>query len=134
MSTYIVQKDERNRRLTRAIRERLGRERLERATRDVVRQVLEGPVDRGFFVSVDHLLVMDRRRREGKLPRMGEETEQMWREIFAAFDDVRNRNAKISRTDAAAQVIARGQASRYFITMENACRILRTQNINVEND
>lgn len=129
---YLLQKNERNRRLTKAVREHMAKERLNRVTTKMVQHVLDAPVNRGFFVSVDHLLVMERRRREGKLPVMTDTTAGMWNEIFDAFDDVRRKHRKISRTDAAAEVIARGQASRFFITLKNACHILRNQNITVE--
>ncbi len=121
---YITLKTERNRRFTRAVREKLASERLHRASEAVLAEVLNSPVERGFFISVDHLIVMERRRREGTLPRMGVETARMWEEIFATFDGIMRSEPGITRTDAAAKVVSSGRASRFFISPQNARRIL----------
>lgn len=122
---YVTQTHERNRRFTQAVRQEMDRQRLRRATDAVINRVINSPVDRGYFISVDHLIVMDRRRREGKLPRMAEMTAGMWREIFAAFDSVLEQNPGFTRTDAAIQVISRGRASRFFISRTLAKSILK---------
>lgn len=126
---YITQKQERNRRFTRAVRSELERRRLRRATAAVVDSVLNSPVERGFFVSVDHVLVMDRLRREGKLQPMGSDTRSMWAEIFAAFDAYLTANPSATRTDAAIQVVARGRASRFYLSRRNATKILTDNNL-----
>lgn len=126
---YITQKTERNRRFTRACREAMARERLSKINEEVLAKVLNSPVERGFFVSVDHLIVMDRRRREGKLPAMGGDTLSMWNEIFATFDAYLHSHPKGTRTDAAIHTVARGKASRFYITPANARRILDSQNL-----
>lgn len=128
---YVTLTRERNRRLTAAVRHRMAESRLERATEALLDSVLDSPVDRGFFVSVDHIIVMERLRREGKLPRMTETTQKMWGEIFTIFDDFRNNRPGSSLTDAAVHVVARGRASRFFITRANARSILRNNNINL---
>lgn len=122
---YITQTKERNRRFTEAVRREMDRQRLRRATDAVINRVIHSPVERGYFISVDHLIVMDRRRREGKLPEMAAMTAQMWREIFAAFDSYLARNPRSTRTDAAIHVISRGRAPRFFITGNLAKSILK---------
>lgn len=102
----------------------MARARLKRATGDLLSEVLDSPVEHGFFVSVDHLLVMERRRREGKLPAMSRDTREMWSEIFAAFDAYRQARPEATLTDAAIHVVARGRASRFYISRRNARKIL----------
>ncbi|MDE6513944.1 MAG: hypothetical protein K2L05_07165 [Muribaculaceae bacterium] len=122
---YITQTHERNRRFTQAVRREMDRQRLQRATEAVINRVIHSPVEKGYFISVDHLIVMDRRRREGKLPKMADMTAEMWREIFAAFDSYMARNPQSTRTEAAIHVISRGRASRFFITRTLAKNILK---------
>ncbi len=129
--SYVTLTKERNRRLTAAVRRRMAESRLERATEAVLDSVLDSPVDRGFFVSVDHIIVMERLRREGKLPRMSADTGRMWGEIFNIFDDFRSNRPGATLTDAAVHVVARGRASRFFITRANARNILRSNNIQI---
>lgn len=121
---YICTKKERNFRFTKAVREEMARQRLSRVTSDVIRRVIHSPVEKGFFISVDHLLVMDRRRRLDKLPRMSSGNRAMWTEIFNAFDCYRTENPGATRTEAAIHVVSRGRASRFYITEENANTIL----------
>ncbi len=121
---YICMKKERNLRFTKAVREEMARRRLTRATESVVRKVINSPVERGYFVSVDHLLVMDRRRRLGKLPNMSSDNRAMWTEIFNAFDSYMMENPEATRTRAAIHVVSRGRASRFYISEENANTIL----------
>lgn len=121
---YICTKKERNFRFTKAVREEMARQRLSRVTSDVIRRVIHSPVEKGFFISVDHLLVMDRRRRLDKLPRMSPDNRAMWTEIFKAFDCYRSENPGATRTEAAIHVVSRGRASRFYITEENANTIL----------
>ncbi len=110
--------------MTKAVREEMARRRLTRATESVVRKVINSPVERGYFVSVDHLLVMDRRRRLGKLPNMSNDNRAMWTEIFNAFDSYMMENPETTRTRAAIHVVSRGRASRFYISEENANTIL----------
>lgn len=107
----------------------MARERLKRASSGVIDRVLNSPVERGYFVSVDHLLVMDRLRREGKLRPMGNDTRLMWAEIFNAFDSFLAANPGATRTDAAIEVVARGKASKFYITPRNARKILIADNL-----
>lgn len=123
---YITLKHERDRRLTDAVRKKLAELRLERASDRIIRQVLNEPVERGFFVSVDHIIVMERRRREGTLPRMTASTAMMWDEIFRTFDDYLTLHPSETRTNAAIHVVSRGRASRFFISHGSAKRILKT--------
>lgn len=121
---YICMKKERNLRFTKAVREEMARQRLCRATESVIRKVINSPVERGYFISVDHLLVMDRRRRLNKLPKMSDDNQAMWNEIFSAFDCYRTDNPGATRTEAAIHVVSRGRASRFYISEENANNIL----------
>ena len=117
-------KNERNFRFTKAVREEMARQRLSRATDAVIRKVINSPVERGYFISVDHLLVMDRRRRLDKLPKMSDDNRAMWTEIFSAFDSYRLENPDATRTQAAIHVVSRARASRFFITEKQANTIL----------
>ncbi len=122
---YITQTHERNRRFTQQVRREMDRQRLRRATDAVINRVIHSPVEKGYFISVDHLIVMDRRRREGKLPKMAEITSEMWREIFATFDSYLAELPQATRTDAAIHVVARGRASRFFISRTLAKSLLK---------
>lgn len=122
---YITLKNERNRRLSDAVRKKLAQLRLERVSDRIIREVLNEPVERGFFVSVDHIIVMERRRREGTLPRMTADTATMWDEIFRTFDDYLTLHPSGTLTDAAIHVASRGRASRFFINPGTAKRILK---------
>lgn len=126
---YITLTQERNRRLTAAVRQKMSQERLQRVTRKVISQVLEQPVERGFFVSVDHIIVMDRRRREGKLPEMSESRTEMWTEIFSVFDRYLAQNPESTRTDAAIHVASQGRASRFYISPAIAHKIIKTSSL-----
>lgn len=119
-------KKERNRRFTEAVRKKMAQQRLERVTSQIVEEVLNEPVERGFFVSVDHIIVMDRLRREGKMPPLKGVKRQMWEEIFSIFDDFMERNPKQTLTGAAIHVVSRGRASRFYITGATAHKILKT--------
>ncbi len=121
---YICMKKERNLRFTKAVREEMARQRLNRATEAVIRKVINSPVERGYFVSVDHLLVMDRRRRLDKLPKMSDDNKAMWAEIFNAFDSYRSEHPGATRTRAAIHVVSRARASRFFISENQANTII----------
>ncbi|MCM1309887.1 MAG: hypothetical protein NC301_02535 [Bacteroides sp.] len=123
---YITMIRERNRRFTAALRKKMAQERLEKATNAVINQVLNEPVERGFFVSVDHIIVMDRLRREGKMPPLKEIKRQMWEEIFSIFDQFLQRNPEETLTEAAIHVVSRGRASRFYITGATAQKIIKT--------
>lgn len=122
---YVTLTHERNRRLTTAVRDRMARERLKQVTDKVIRRVLDEPVERGFFVSVDHILVMDRRRREGKLPELTPMIAEMWVEIFSLFDSFLASHPGETRTNAAIHVVSRGRASRFYISPANALKIVK---------
>lgn len=126
---YITLTQERNRRLTDAVRKEMARERLQRVTRRLICGVLSRPVDRGFFVSVDHIIVMDRRRRENKLPEMSTDKAEMWAEIFRIFDDYLSSHPQDTRTQAAIHVASRGQASRFFISPALAKTIIKNASL-----
>lgn len=95
--------------------QRARQEMNERCISRLVDHVMAQPVERGFYVSADHVIVMDRRRREGTLPRMTAERAAMWSEIFAQMDEYLSANPRATRTEAATQVIAYGRASRFYI-------------------
>lgn len=121
---YICMKKERNLRFTKAVREEMARRRLNRATDSLIRKVINSPVERGYFISVDHLLVMDRRRRLDTLPKMSDDNRAMWTEIFNAFDSYRRDHPEATRTQAAIHVVSSARASRFFITEKQANTIL----------
>lgn len=116
---------ERNRRLTEALRKKMAEERLHKVTEAVIQEVLHTPVERGFFVSVDHIIVMERRRREGTLPKMSELHGKMWTEIFAIFDNYREARPESTLTEAAIHVASRTRASRFYVSNATAKRILK---------
>lgn len=123
--TNITLTNERNRRFTKAVRDEMSRLRLKRATDSVINSVINSPVEKGFFISVDHLIVMDRRRRLCKLPKMSEENAGMWREIFEIFDRYLVSHPGATRTAAAIHVVSRGRASRFYISKTTANRLLK---------
>ena len=122
--TNITQTKERNRRFTKAVRDEMSRLRLRRATDSVINSVIHSPVEKGFFISVDHLIVMDRRRRLCKLPKMSADNAAMWREIFELFDRYMVCHPGATRTAAAVHVVAHGRASRFYISTKTANRLL----------
>lgn len=126
---YITLRNERNRRLTAAVRMKMSQQRLQRVTDELLGDVLNSPVERGFFVSVDHIIVMERRRREGTLPPMSDNNRRMWGEIFDEFDRFLTARPGETRTNAAIHVASQGRASRFYITRKNAVRILRENNL-----
>ncbi len=119
---YVTQTAMRNHSFRRAyIKASSGR--LRESVGRLVDDVLTSPVERGFFVSADHVLVMNRRRREGKLPRMRGLTARMWDEIFTAIDGYMDLNPGCYITEAVCHVLATGRASRYFMSRNVAMRI-----------
>lgn len=112
--TYVTQTAMRNHRFRQAYR-RAREERHHACVSQLVDHVLALPVKQGFFVSVDHVLVMHRRRTEGKLPKMGALRLQMWEEIFSAMDSYRISHPGASLTEAACEVVSKATASRFFI-------------------
>lgn len=114
----------RNRRFTARFRKALAEERLREATDKLLERVMSAPVERGFYVSVDHVVVMDRRRREGTLPRMSEMRREMWEAIFAALDAMLAENPAMTRVDAAAEVVATATAPRFYISRRVAQRLV----------
>lgn len=119
---YITQKEMRNHCFRRAFRQ-AREQRLDECVGRIVDRVLNTPVKRGFFVSVDHMLIMERKRRQGKLPTMGALRRQMWDEIFAAIDDYRRRHPRATITDAACSVASSATASRFFIAPSYARKL-----------
>lgn len=111
---HVTLTEMRNHRFRRAYH-RARRETNEKCISRLVDHVMAQPVERGFFVSADHAIVMDRRRREGTLPLMSAERAAMWREIFAQMDEYLAAHPGGARTDAAAHVIAHGKASKFYI-------------------
>lgn len=112
----------RNRRFINAYR-REAEKRLEKCVSRLVDRVMAQPVERGFFVSADYVMVMDRRRREGKLPRMSEENARMWREIFGMIDAYLSEHPGAKRTEAVCHLLARGRASRFYISRNVALEL-----------
>lgn len=119
---YVTQTALRNHRFRRAYLRERG-QRLGECVERLVERVLGSPVKRGFFVSVDHAIVMDRRRREGKLPQMSKMRRLMWDEIFAALDEYRRLHPRATITDAACAVISSATASRFYISRSEAIRL-----------
>lgn len=126
---YITLTRQRNQRLTRAFREAMARKRLDESVSSVLSRVVNSPVERGYFVGVDHVIVMDRRRREGKLPRMTEKTALMWREIFSHMDAYRAANPRATIVDSACAVVGTATASRFFLTEKTAKSIIKREQL-----
>lgn len=120
MKTNQQNKKERNSRFTRAVRQEMERQRLTRVTSAVVNKVMTSPVERGFFVSVDHVIDMERRRRNGTLPKMSDLNRRMWNEIFATMDSYFEYHPEATYVDAAVWVVSRGRASRFFFSQNVA--------------
>lgn len=123
---YVTQTQMRNHCFRRAFM-RARQEKLEANVSQLIDQVLSSPVDRGFFVSVDHVIVMNRLRHEGKLPQMSAMRQQMWHEIFTAIDAYRLNNPKATITEASCNVIACGKASRFYISRRVAMDIIKNK-------
>lgn len=123
---YITETDLRNRRLTQAFRRAAAADRLQRSVDALLDEVINGPVERGFFVSVDHVLVMDRRRRSRRgMPRPGRGKGEMWAELFRQFDAYLASHPGATRTEAACEVVGRGRAPRFFISRQTAKSIIK---------
>lgn len=105
----------RNHRFRQAYR-RAAEQRNEKCISRLVDHVMAQPVAKGFFVSADHVIVMERRRREGTLPRMTAERSAMWQEIFEQLDAYKASHPEATHTAAAIYVAAHGRASRFYIS------------------
>ena len=125
MKKYVTLTAMRNHRFREAYR-RAAAGRLEADIRRIVDKVLKEPVKQGFFVSADHLLVMDRRRRAGTLPKnMSAENRRMWDEIFSVFDDFCAKHPEVSLTEAACRVVSGATASRFYISPKVALELVK---------
>lgn len=115
----------RNHRFMQAYRRAMNLQ-LESNARRLLNRVINQPVKQGFFVSADHLLVMNRRRRAGTLPKnMSEENKAMWNEIFKALDDTLSTYPNMSLTEAACRVVANATASRFYISPKVAENLIK---------
>ena len=134
MKSYITLTAMRNHRFRIAYR-RAAKERMEANARCLVDRVLNAPVKQGIFVSADHLLVMNRRRRAGTLPKnMSEENRRMWDEIFSIFDDFCAKNPGVSLTEAACRVVSGATASRFYISPKVAMSLVESGEWSVKNE
>lgn len=124
---YVTTTNQRNRRFAKAYRD-AAVSRPGRSVESLLDEVISKPVPRGFFVSVDHVIVMDRLRREGKLPKMSAERTDMWTELFRQFDEYLAIHAGATRVEAACAVISGGTAPRFYIR-RSVARSLITNNI-----
>lgn len=70
------------------------------------------------------MVVMDRLRREGKLPRMSAERTELWTELFRQFDALRAARPGMSRTAAACAVVSGGTAPRFYIRRSVALSLI----------
>lgn len=113
----------RNRRLRRECREAMERRGASRPA-DVIDSVIESPVARGFFFSVDHALEMDRRHRAGTLPQMVTGKRLMWEEFFRAVDTYQ-RKKRCTRLDAVCYAVSHATCSRFYLSRDEALRICR---------
>lgn len=104
---------ERNRRLrqefTRELRRRDGRD-----PAGTLREVLERPLSRGFYIGVDSAIVMDRRRRSGGIPAKGNLRAAMWADFFEQVDRLLASEPGLTRVDAVCRVIATGTSRGGF--------------------
>lgn len=120
--TNITFTSMRNRRLRQDCREAMERRGTDSAD-DVIDEVLTSPVPKGFFVSVDHALEVDRKYRNGTLPPFATDKGQMWEEFITAVNTYQ-RKKKCTRQKAVIYVVAQGTASRYFLTRKTALSII----------
>lgn len=118
-------KAQRNQRLRREVRRAMGR--LGLSADEVLDLVLNRPLARGFYLGVDSVIVMDRRRRAGKaLPVKGGLRAAMWADLFEQIDRLLGENPKLTRLDAVCRIIATGTSRNGFcISRSNAKKILR---------
>lgn len=121
---YITTTRQRNHRFTEAFRKAAAAGGPGRPAGALLDEVLNTPVERGFFVGVDHVVVMDRLRREGKLPRMSAERTELWTELFRQFDALRAARPGMSRTAAACAVVSGGTAPRFYIRRSVALSLI----------
>lgn len=127
MKRYITLTAMRNHRFKNAYR-RAAKERLEANVSRLVDRVLKEPVKQGFFVSADHLLVMNRRRKAGTLPKnMSDENRRMWDEIFSVLDDLCAKHPGMTLTEAACRVVSGATASRFYISPKVAMDLVKNE-------
>lgn len=79
-----------------------------------VDEVIRRPLKRGFYVEADSAIVIDRRRRAGKLVCKGSKRSQMWADFFSQVDALLARNPGMSRVGAICRVIASGTSNTGF--------------------
>ena len=118
-------KEQRNRRLRWEVKRAMERGGLPAAR--ALERVLNRPLPRGFYLGVDSVIVMDRRRRAGKAsPAKGSLRAAMWADLFEQIDRLLGENPRMSRVDAVCRVIATGTSRHGFcISRANARNILK---------
>lgn len=114
----------RNRALRRACREAM-KETGASSPAEVIDRVIHEPVPRGFFVSVDHAIEMDRKHRAGTLPKLAKGKDAMWEEVFRAVERVQRRHPQMNRCDVVCQVISKATCSRFYLSRREALKICR---------
>lgn len=115
----------RNAALARAVNRKLVENPL-MGVRTAVRLAVMEPVARGYFVSVDHVVNVDRARRAGKPLKMSASRSRMYDELLAAVDEYQGREGG-TRLDAICHVLSHEPASRFFIDADYALKLFRRQ-------
>lgn len=94
--------------------------------RAVLEEVLRRPLERGFYVGADTVLVMDRRRRSGRFSRRGKLRAAMWADLLGQVDELLAREVGLTRVDAVCRVLATGTSNHGFcLGAESAGKIIR---------
>lgn len=123
MKNYTMTK-ERNRRL----RQEVAREMRSSGCKDArvaLARVLRRPLERGFYLGVETVLVMDRRRRSGALPVRGKRRAAMWADLFGQVDCLMASDPGLTRVDAVCKVLATGTSRMGFMLgPERGLRVL----------
>ncbi len=118
-------KTQRNQRLRREVSRAMARGGLTPA--EALEQVLNRPLARGFYLGADSVIVMDRRRRNAKVPpAKGGLRAAMWADLFEQLDRLLAENPRLSRVEAVCRLIATATSRNGFcISMSNAKSILK---------
>lgn len=92
-------------------------------SREALKRVMEAPVADGYFVGVDHAVIMVRRQRKQGLPKgLKPEKQKMWEEISAKVGR-RIADTGCDLTAAVSHVLSSATASGYFIAPATARKL-----------
>lgn len=96
--------------------------------REIISHAVENEAP-GYFITFDTAIKGLRQYRQGRLPpHLNPLKRQMWAEICSKVDKVKRSLSIKTESDALAIVLAGNKASRFFISVNYATRLLQSQN------